>query len=128
MWRNYSFVGRGQITKFNTLIIFQELVKLLEGLKQQDSTIHRDEYSFLGVGLDSCVLPTRHKDIKLVQTTDFFYPLVDDPYMQGKIACANVLSDLYATGVWQCDNMLMLLGGWIIGWLVIKSYLYIQLS
>lgn len=30
--------------------------------------------------------------------------------MQGKIACANVLSDLYATGVWQCDNMLMLLG------------------
>jgi len=30
--------------------------------------------------------------------------------MQGKIACANVLSDLYATGVWQCDNLLMLLG------------------
>lgn len=30
--------------------------------------------------------------------------------MQGKIACANVLSDLYATGIWQCDNMLMLLG------------------
>jgi len=48
--------------------------------------------------------------VKLIQTTDFFYPLVDDPYMQGKIACANVLSDLYATGVWQCDNMLMLLG------------------
>jgi selenide,water dikinase len=45
-----------------------------------------------------------------VQTTDFFYPLVDDPYMQGKIACANVLSDLYAMGVSLCDNMLMLLG------------------
>ena len=30
--------------------------------------------------------------------------------MQGKIACANVLSDLYATGVSECDNMLMLLG------------------
>lgn len=67
-------------------------------------------YSFLGIGLDSCVIPTRHKGINLVQTTDFFYPLVDDPYMQGKIACANVLSDLYATGVWKCDNMLMLLG------------------
>merc|ERR1719222_714032 len=39
----------------------------------------------------------------------FFYPLVDDPYMQGKIACANVLSDLYAMGVTECDNMLMLL-------------------
>lgn len=60
--------------------------------------------------MDSCVLPTRHKGISLVQTTDFFYPLVDDPYMQGKIACANVLSDLYAMGVTECDNMLMLLG------------------
>jgi len=28
----------------------------------------------------------------------------------GKIACANVLSDLYAMGVSECDNMLMLLG------------------
>ena len=30
--------------------------------------------------------------------------------MQGRIACANVLSDLYAFGVVNCDNMLMLLG------------------
>ena len=29
---------------------------------------------------------------------------------KGKIACANVLSDLYAMGVSECDNMLMLLG------------------
>ena len=64
----------------------------------------------MGIGLDSCVLPTRHKGLKLIQTTDFFYPLVDDPYVQGKIACANVLSDLYATGVTECDNVLMLLG------------------
>jgi len=28
----------------------------------------------------------------------------------GKIACANVLSDLYAMGVTECDNMLMILG------------------
>lgn len=60
--------------------------------------------------MDSCVIPSRHKGISIVQTTDFFYPLVDDPYMQGKIACANVLSDLYAMGVTECDNMLMLLG------------------
>lgn len=54
--------------------------------------------------------PVRHGGLCLVQTTDFFYPLVDDPYMMGKIACANVLSDLYAMGVTECDNMLMLLG------------------
>ena len=29
--------------------------------------------------------------------------------IEGKIACANVLSDLYAMGVTECDNMLMLL-------------------
>jgi selenide, water dikinase len=29
---------------------------------------------------------------------------------QGKITCANVLSDVYAMGVVSCDNMLMLLG------------------
>lgn len=43
------------------------------------------------------------------QTTDFFYPSVDDPYVQGQIAAANVLSDLYAMGVTECDNVLMLL-------------------
>ena len=82
----------------------EELLKLLEGLgvKKGEGKI--------GVGMDSCVLPSRHKGISIVQTTDFFYPLVDDPYMQGKIACANVLSDLYAMGVAECDNMLMLLG------------------
>eukprot|EP00826_Nyctotherus_ovalis_P050509 TRINITY_DN6191_c0_g1_i18.p1 TRINITY_DN6191_c0_g1~~TRINITY_DN6191_c0_g1_i18.p1 ORF type:complete len:342 (-),score=96.92 TRINITY_DN6191_c0_g1_i18:106-1131(-) len=46
----------------------------------------------------------------LVSTTDFFYPLVDDPYTQGEIACANVLSDLYAMGISRCDHMLMILG------------------
>ena len=63
----------------------------------------------LGIGLDSCVIPLRHGGLSLVQTTDFFYPLVEDPYMMGRIACANVLSDLYAMGLTECDNMLMLL-------------------
>uniref|UniRef100_A0A8C3X2B1 selenide, water dikinase n=1 Tax=Catagonus wagneri TaxID=51154 RepID=A0A8C3X2B1_9CETA len=63
----------------------------------------------LGIGLDSCVIPLRHGGLSLVQTTDFFYPLVEDPYMMGRIACANVLSDLYAMGITECDNMLMLL-------------------
>lgn len=63
----------------------------------------------LGIGMDSCVIPLRHGGLSLVQTTDFFYPLVEDPYMMGRIACANVLSDLYAMGITECDNMLMLL-------------------
>lgn len=38
------------------------------------------------------------KDIALIQTVDFFTPIVDDPYMFGQIAAANALSDVYAMG------------------------------
>lgn len=37
-------------------------------------------------------------DLALVQTVDFFPPIVDDPYTFGAIAAANALSDVYAMG------------------------------
>lgn len=37
-------------------------------------------------------------EIALVQTVDFFPPVVDDPYLYGQIAAANALSDVYAMG------------------------------
>ena len=38
------------------------------------------------------------KDIAIIQTLDFFTPMVDDPYLFGQIAAANALSDIYAMG------------------------------
>ena len=37
-------------------------------------------------------------DLALIQTVDYFTPIVDDPYMFGQIAAANALSDIYAMG------------------------------
>ncbi|KAF5296888.1 hypothetical protein FQR65_LT10154 [Abscondita terminalis] len=63
----------------------------------------------LGIGLDACLLPTRFENVSIIQTVDFFYPLIDDPYTMGRIACANVVSDLYAFGVYQIDKIQMIL-------------------
>lgn len=37
-------------------------------------------------------------DLAIIQTVDFFTPVVDDPYCFGQIAAANALSDVYAMG------------------------------
>ena len=39
-----------------------------------------------------------NESVALVQTLDFFPPVVDDPYIYGQIAAANALSDVYAMG------------------------------
>ncbi len=46
---------------------------------------------------DAAVIRLRD-DLALVQTIDFFTPIVDDPYDFGRIAAANALSDVYAMG------------------------------
>ncbi len=38
------------------------------------------------------------EEVAMIQTVDFFTPIVDDPYMFGQIAAANALSDVYAMG------------------------------
>jgi selenide,water dikinase len=51
----------------------------------------------LGVPDDAAVYRIAD-DLALVQTVDFFPPIVDDPYTFGQIAAANALSDIYAMG------------------------------
>lgn len=61
------------------------------------------------IALDCSVRKTKHKGLYMISTTDFFFPLVESPYLQGRIGACNVLSDLYAEGVVDCDFVLMLL-------------------
>lgn len=49
-------------------------------------------------------------ELALVQTVDFFTPVVDDPYMWGAIAAANAISDIYAMGATP------LMGLNLVGW------------
>lgn len=46
---------------------------------------------------DAAVFALR-EDLAIIQTVDFFSPIVDDPYLFGQIAAANSLSDIYAMG------------------------------
>lgn len=70
------------------------LAQLLEGIK-----VHADEN--LLVGFDKSDDASVYKvsdELALVQTVDFFPPIVDDPYTFGQIAATNALSDVYAMG------------------------------
>lgn len=49
-------------------------------------------------GSDDAAVYQLSMDIALVQSVDYFTPIVDDPYSYGAIAAANSLSDLYAMG------------------------------
>ena len=70
------------------------LVKLLDGFKT-----HTDPRLIVGYDKsDDASVYIINDDTALIQTTDFFPPIVDDPYMYGQIAAANAISDVYAMG------------------------------
>ena len=70
------------------------LAQLLDGLQ-----VHRDENLLVGFDKsDDASVYKVSNDLALVQTVDFFPPMVDDPYLFGQIAATNALSDVYAMG------------------------------
>ena len=70
------------------------LSRLLEGLPT-----HYDERLIVGYDKsDDASVYVLNEETALVQTIDFFPPIVDDPFLFGQIAAANALSDVYAMG------------------------------
>jgi selenide,water dikinase len=75
-----------------------ELEKALEPIR---ATFKSADYPNLLVGLDKAddaAVYLLNDDQAIITTTDFFPPVVDDPYDFGAIAAANALSDIYAMG------------------------------
>ena len=71
-----------------------DLKKALSGLPLID-----DPHVIRGMAsLDDAGVYKLTGDLALIQTVDFFTPIVDDPYTFGQIAAANALSDVYAMG------------------------------
>lgn len=70
------------------------LAKLLDGFKT-----HYDPNLIVGYDKsDDASVYKINDETAIIQTTDFFPPIVDDPYLYGQIAAANALSDVYAMG------------------------------
>jgi selenide,water dikinase len=70
-------------------------------LKDVLASLPKEKHPDLLVGLDSsddAGVVRLSGELALIQTVDFFTPIVDDPYDFGRIAAANSLSDVYAMG------------------------------
>lgn len=68
-----------------------EVLAPIPGASDERILVGRETFDDAGVFMLS-------DELALVQTVDFFAPIVDDPYTFGQIAAANALSDVYAMG------------------------------
>lgn len=65
----------------------------------QKISVPRDENVIVGIGTgDDAGVYRISESAALIQTVDYITPIVDDPYMFGRIAACNSLSDVYAMG------------------------------
>lgn len=83
--------GGGCTAKLGAGVLSHILEKLPRGEKDPDLLVGYDSR-------DDAAVYRITEDIALVQTVDFFPPMVEDPYTFGQIAAANALSDIYAMG------------------------------
>src|SRR2546426_9475976 len=75
-----------------------DLQEVLEGLKLGEAARAHPEL-LVGLGrADDAAVYRVTDDMAIVETVDFFPPVVDDAYTWGAIAAANAMSDVYAMG------------------------------
>ena len=83
--------GGGCTAKLGAGVLSRILEKLPRGEKDPNLLVGYDSR-------DDAAVYRITDDVALVQTVDFFPPMVDDPYTFGQIAAAHALSDVYAMG------------------------------
>ena len=83
--------GGGCTAKLGAGVLSHILERLPKGARDENLLIGYDSK-------DDAAVYRIAEDTAIVQTLDFFPPMVEDPYLFGKIAAANALSDVYAMG------------------------------
>lgn len=81
----------GCTAKLGAGVLSHILSRLLKGPADEQLLVGYDSK-------DDAAVYQVSSDTAIVQTLDFFPPMVDDPYLFGQIAAANALSDIYAMG------------------------------
>src|SRR2546425_602658 len=74
-----------------------DLQEVLASIRRDDPERHPDLLVGLGHADDAAVYRIT-QDTAIVQTVDFFPPIVDDPYAWGAISATNAMSDVFAMG------------------------------
>lgn len=83
--------GGGCTAKLGAGVLSRVLERLPRGKQDENLLIGYDSK-------DDAAVYRVTDDVAIVQTLDFFPPMVEDPYLFGKIAATNALSDVYAMG------------------------------
>lgn len=83
--------GGGCTAKLGAGVLSRILSRLPQGTPDKNLLVGYDSK-------DDAAVYQISPDMAIVQTLDFFPPMVDDPYTFGQIAAANALSDIYAMG------------------------------
>ena len=74
----------------------EDLNKVLAGIKK---SFYNKKNTISGFeSFDDCAIYELDNNKIIIQSLDFFTPIVNDPYTFGQIAAANSLSDIYAMG------------------------------
>ena len=94
----------------------QHLHEILQGHR---NTASHPQLLVGNAGNDDAAVMVWEGESCMIHTTDFFLPIVDDPYDFGRIAAANALSDVWAMG--GTPQMALAILGWPIGKLGTES-------
>jgi selenide,water dikinase len=96
---------RGRSCKMPTAV----LEKMLEGLQHEKTKPVEDGVPARGLGMDAMISPIRLGGLSCIQTTHTSYPIVSDPFVQGRLSAVALLSSMFAVGVTSIDNVMLVL-------------------